>query len=312
MKICLVIPPWNIIREGYCSKTGNVRYGYWPHLGVGYIASVLEKKGHSVEIIDSPSIDFSNKDIKDSISQLNPDLIGISSVTPSAKEAYSLINYLKKHFKNIPIIFGGVHATCFPEEIFSKSLTDIVVFGEGEETIAEVIDRIDKKMSLDGVKGVYFRNNRGRIVKNPPRNPIVNLDTIPSPAWDLYDFSRYRPLPLQYKKLPIVTMITSRGCAWRKCTYCFQAGRAAQPYRRHSPERVIKEIKELISKHGIKEIAFWDDNFLVNEKWVNKFCDLLEKEKSISPGNAMEELTQSPRKCCRGYLKLAVGMYFMV
>jgi len=107
---------------------------------------------------------------------------------------------------------------------------------------------------------------------NPPPEAIENLDDIPMPAWHLYDMSLYNPLPFQYKQKPFFTMITSRGCSWGKCKFCFQAGSCRPPYRRHSIERVLKEMEILYQNFGIKEIAFWDDSFVMNKNWLKKFC----------------------------------------
>ena len=74
-------------------------------------------------------------------------------------------------------------------------------------------------------------------------------------------------------------MITSRGCPYGRCAFCYQAGKVGQRYRRHSPERIVSEIKDLTKTYNIREIAFWDDNFVINHSWVKQFCNILIEEK---------------------------------
>ncbi len=183
---------------------------------------------------------------------------------------------------SIPIILGGPHATTFPAECL-KEVTelDAIAIGEGEETIVEIMNNLSHGKWFEGVKSVYYRDrkNRKKIIMNELRAVEQNLDNILPPAWELYDMSLYQPLPLQYKAQPIIPYVTSRGCPWRKCTFCFEAGHSGQPYRRHSPERVIKDIIQLMKHFNVKEVAFWDDNFMINERWVTHFCKLLRKHK---------------------------------
>ncbi len=278
MKILLLTPPFDLMKKGYGSKI-KIRAGFFPPLGLGYLAAPVLLKGHEVKIIDSSPLNYTNEDIGREVNKFNPDLIGVSAVTAMADDAYSLINYLKSNWLKLPVILGGSHANCFPELVFEKApQLDMVGYGEGEKTFVEIVDYYNDNRKLpQNVLGTLVRLEDGTIKKNPPAPLVMNLDEISPPTHQLYDYKIYRPLPLQYKKLPTANLIASRGCPWSRCTFCFQAGRAGQMYRRHSPERVVEEIKTLIKIHKIREIAFWDDNFLINETWINQFCDLLDQ-----------------------------------
>ena len=278
MKIVFIIPPFDLMGKGYGSKR-YIRAGFFPPLGVGYLAAPLVKMGHQVKIIDCPPLNYGNKEVGKDLNLFQPDLIGISTLTASAEEAYSLIKYLKKVFPNIAIIFGGPHISCFPEETINKvPEVDCLVYGEGEITFPKIIESLEKNDYLkNDIPGIWYKDKNGKFIKNPPAEPTMNLDDLPPPAYELYDMSIYLPLPLMYQKLPVANMITSRGCPWGKCKFCFESGRASQKYRRHSPKRVVADIKTLVYKFGINEIAFWDDNFLVNQDWVFQFCDLLDQ-----------------------------------
>ena len=109
MKIALITPPFDLVRQGYGSKK-SINRGYMPPLGIGYISSVLEKEGHQVKIIDSAPLRYLNIDIKQELEKYNPEIIGISTQIGDAREALELGNFLKKHF-DIPLIMGGPYAT---------------------------------------------------------------------------------------------------------------------------------------------------------------------------------------------------------
>ncbi len=278
MKIAFILPPYDLMEKGYGSKK-FIKAGFFPPLGVGYLAAPLLKRGHQVKIIDCPPLQYQNEDVKKELLAFEVDIIGVSSLTASASEAYSLVKFLKLNFPNVPIIFGGAHVSCFPELIIKNvPMVDCLCYGEGEEAFVKIVDSYEQnsKIGLD-ILSTWVRGTDGNFFKNPPARPKMNLDEIEPPAFELYDYNIYKPLPLQFKRIPVANVVTSRGCPWGQCTFCFESGRASQKYRRHSPGRVIREIETLVKKFGIKEVTFWDDNFLVNEAWINEFCDLLDQ-----------------------------------
>jgi len=287
MNVVFILPPYDLMKKGYGSKK-FIKAGFFPPLGVGYLAAPLLKMGHKVKIIDCPPLQYENEDIKKELIDFNVEVIGISSLTASAEEAYSLVKFLKLNFPQVPIIFGGAHASCFPDLIIKEApMVDCLCYGEGEETFVKIVESIKQtgKIGLD-IPGTWVRGTDGKFFQNLPAMPKMNLDEIASPAFDLYDYKIYQPLPLQYKKTPVANIITSRGCPWGRCTFCFESGRASQKYRRNSPGRVVEEIKTLVEKFGIKEVTFWDDNFLINEVWINEFCDLLDQSGISIPWSA--------------------------
>ena len=287
MNILLFTPSYSLMKKGYGSKR-KLRAGLFPPLGLAYLASPLIKDGHDVRIIDASSYEYSDEQIWDMVQQFKPDIFGISSVTSSADESYALANFLKSKLPKKPIIYGGPHANRFPELVFEniKDL-DMLVYGEGEVTFKKIVDFYKENGRLpEDLPGTCLKTN-GQIFKNVPAKPVLKLDDILPPAYQLFDYQGiYRPLPLQYKKLPVANMITSRGCPYGKCTFCFESGRASQIYRRQSPERTVEEIKMLVKDLSVKEIAFWDDNFLISEDWIFKFCDLLDSEGIKIPWSA--------------------------
>ncbi|MFA6389620.1 MAG: radical SAM protein, partial [Patescibacteria group bacterium] len=280
-------PPYDLMKKGYGTKR-SIRAGFFPPLGVGYLAAILIKNGHNVKIIDCPPLNYGNEEVINSVKDYRPGIIGISSLTASAEESYSLVRELKKEFPAIPILYGGSHANSFPDHIIENiPMIDCLSYGEGERTILPIVDSFEKtgKIAAD-LPGTWGKTADGRFIKNPPTEPIIKMDELLPPAYELYDYKIYQPLPLQYKKMPNANLVTSRGCPWGKCTFCFNSGRAKQIYRRHSPARVVAEIKSLYENQGVREITFWDDNFLINERWIIEFCDLLDKSGIKIPWSA--------------------------
>ncbi len=282
MRIALVSPPYDLIRQGYGSRH-KISEGNLPPLGVAYVAAVLEAAGHEVAVIDAPAEDLDAAETLARVAAIGPELIGLSAVTATADSVYRVARHLRRELAGVPIVLGGAHPSCYAEDVLRDvPEIDAVVLGEAEETAPELAAALAegcRGAQLAGIQGIGYRGASGEPVITEARPAPRDLDVIPRPARHLLPNHCYIPLPNQYKRLPGTSMITSRGCPYRKCAFCFQAGRLAQKYRRHSPERVIAEIRELVENYGIREISFWDDNFMLGRKWIERFCDLMEESR---------------------------------
>jgi radical SAM superfamily enzyme YgiQ (UPF0313 family) len=264
--------PYDLMREGYGSKS-NVKYGNLPPLGVLYMIGQLRREGHEGDLIDLATFSMTYEEVRDRVQAYGPDIIGVSTMTPSAPNGYDLVRYLRKHFTQ-PIIMGGVHCNSFKEKVLEDvPELDAICIGEGEFTILDMVKGFLGEMPMNEVKGMAYRDADRKIVRNESRPLIMDLDSIAFPARDVLDHGAYRLLPLSFKRSPVTSMITSRGCPYSNCSFCFEAGNAAFKYRRHSPGYVIEEIKQTILPNGIREVAFWDDIFLINRRWVREFCE---------------------------------------
>lgn len=276
MRLVLATPPFNLFKDGYGTKR-SIKKGHMPPLGIGYLSSVTLKEGIDTYIVDPSPLGMDLEETVDMIAGFRPDVVGISTLTATNVSALGLAGMLKKKL-GVTVIVGGPHATCYPEEIMeSCEGVDYVVSGEGEKVIIELLERIRKKESPRGLNGVTFREG-GSIIPNGKANIEKDLDNIEMPAYRLYKNEFYSPLPYSYRALPATGMVTSRGCPYSKCAFCYSAGKMKAQYRRNSPARVVNDIKSLVRGFGIKEILFYDDNFLFNEKWVAEFCDRLKKD----------------------------------
>ncbi|MFA5175693.1 MAG: radical SAM protein [Candidatus Nanoarchaeia archaeon] len=300
MKVLLITPPYDFIKEGYGSKS-KIRVGQLPNLGLCFIAANLEKYSHSVKLLDAQARNLSNEETVKEIMSLNPEVIGISITNAHYKNVRDLIPLIRKSFKGI-IVLGGPHTTCFPDKILNENPDlDVACIGEGEETMVEIVESIKNNKPFSKIKGISYRKNK-KVYFTEKRPTLINLDSLPNPAWHLLDFSLYCPLSDAYKNLPAISMVTSRGCTWKKCTFCFEAGVNANIYRRHSPERIIENILLLQKNYGIKEVDFLDDEFLLNEQWIEKFANLI-KEKGIkiswSAYGRVDHVTERMLRLCK-------------
>jgi anaerobic magnesium-protoporphyrin IX monomethyl ester cyclase len=189
--------------------------------------------------------------------------MGISSCTPSIKEAWRLVKIAKDLGKTV--VLGGPHPTALPEESLSKDV-DVVVRGEGEETIREICSGKPNKNIL----GISYRD-KGKIVHNENRPFITDLDSIPFPARHLFDLRKYSPEFHRHKF--VGDIMTSRGCPFN-CNFCYKAVFGRQ-YRTRHPKNVVDEWKIMINDIGYDEIGIIDDNFSANEERAIEICDLI-------------------------------------
>jgi len=276
-KVILINPPLTMEeRYGVLAKAGSKL----PPLGLCNLAAVVRKTGADVSIIDAPALGFGMKETLDMVEAFNPDLIGITAVTISINKAAQLAKHIKERAFQSPVILGGPHVTAIPEETLNRfPQFDIAVIGEGEETLRELVSKLNGQLNLEEINGIAFRKN-GHISLSPPRPFIENLDKLPLPAWDLLpNFPEiYPPSAMRSHRFPTASIITSRGCPYGKCTFCDTAC-FGRKYRYHSPEYVITIIKDLINRYGVKDVSFYEDNFNASPKRAAKICEMIINEK---------------------------------
>ena len=296
MEIVLVLPPF----DNWASWKGKSRWrtkrGNITALGVGYLAAALEARGHAVVLIDAPAMSLNLEQTVAAVLAERPGVVGISCLTVRAVSAYALAAAIKAADRRLPVVMGGSHVSTYCANILDECPDiDILVPGEAETTFADLVDRLSRNGSFADLAGLMYRDDSGKIVATPPAPVVKDLDTIAPPAWHIYDKKLYRPLPNQGLLWPAATMITSRGCPWGRCAFCHQHGPHRAPYRRHSPERVVSEIRCLARDLGYREVMFWDDNFCIDERWVDTFCNLLDAEDLNMPWTAQLHVRTATR-----------------
>ncbi|MDP3888621.1 MAG: radical SAM protein [bacterium] len=258
-----------LIQSNYHVKADSDIWAANPPLGLCYIAAVLEKENIPVEIIDA---DVKNLSIKRTISLIKKKkakYVGFSILTPAADWCTEIVKQLPKSFVKIA---GGPHASAVPEELL-KSGFDIVVVGEGEETLLEIMQ--GKK--LQDISGIVYRKNK-KIFRNPPRGPL-DPDKLPLPARYLIEKGGtnkpYFSSGTRY--FPWSPIITSRGCPFN-CYFC-NKNIFGHRFRPRSPEKVVEEIDHLVNTYKVKELDVYDDCFNSDIKRAEKILDLIIERK---------------------------------
>jgi radical SAM superfamily enzyme YgiQ (UPF0313 family) len=260
----------------------------WPPIGIGYVASYLEKEGHSVIIYDRNAeivkfkyrMDLVNNKLLELLVEFKPNLVGISSTTPTIKDAFKTAKAIKDFDTNIPVVLGGVHGTALPEESLNKcNSIDIIVVGEGEVTFSEICST----KPLSEVSGIVYRNPKGNILKNPQRLPIESIDSIPYPARHLFDMDFYLQPSTQIifgYKCKGTSVVSSRGCP-NACKFCAGPIISRNKVRYHSAQYTIKELEILLNSYDVEGVFFADEMFTGNRDRVIKLCKYM-IEKKIS------------------------------
>lgn len=256
MKVLLVNPLTSV-------QSGFRKYSVFPY-GILFLAAVLEKANYQVRIYDN---NIDDRKPEDFIS-FNPDLIGFSVIT--GRSITNAINQAIK-FKGIlpktKIVWGGIHPSLLPEQTIIEPYIDYVIIGEGEYTLLELCQYLDKgDVQLEDIKGLVYKQN-SKIIINKPRPFIKDLNELPDPAWHFVDVKKYDG----------ITLNTSRGCPFR-CTFCynqaFNKGRRGD----FTTRRIIFWIKFFQDRHGVSTFKFYEDNFTINRKRLREFCNLIIQE----------------------------------
>lgn len=239
-----------------------------PCMGLAYMAAVLEKEDIDIRVIDAVAENWDVEEVMSEIKRIDPDIVGISCLTPSAKTSYELSRRIKEYNPNILRVFGNIHAEIFAEEIIKRDIADVVVKGEGEYTMLELTKAFERGEEFSKIKGIVFKKN-GKIIETPSREPITNLDELPYPAWHLFPYEKYGALPFTDIKKPMLGVMASRSCPFR-CAFC---SAKKLGYRKRDPKKVVDEIEFLIEEYNAKQITFMDLIFPLDKKHATQICE---------------------------------------
>jgi radical SAM superfamily enzyme YgiQ (UPF0313 family) len=166
-------------------------------------------------------------------------------------------------------VLGGAHASCLPFESVEFPYFDYIVRREGEATIVELADKLEKQEDVGGVAGITYKRN-GKVMHNPDRELIKDLDSIPFPARDLI-LNKEIMHPDEFGLI-----FSSRGCPFQ-CTFCASHNIWTRKVRYRSPENVVQEMLEVHKKYKTEFFSFQDDTFTLNKERTKKICDLIIK-----------------------------------
>jgi len=240
-----------------------------PPLGLCYVAAACESTGADVTILDYIVRKYTPEKLARELDSFRPDVVGTSSVTMNFFAAADILRTAKRYNPALITMMGGPHVSFDVENTLRQyPEIDLIVIGEGEETLQELIPVIKDRNAWKDVKGIAFHED-DRIVFTGERELIQDLDTLPLPARHLLPMSRYQALGYP------VSIITSRGCP-NKCIFCQGRRMVGYKVRHRSHELVVDEIEDVLS-YGWNRINVADDIFTANKKRVVSFCDELKK-----------------------------------
>lgn len=266
MKILFINPWLKTLFGDDKAKPGH------PHLGLAYLVAVLKQHGiNEIDIFDQGLED--NDDILyQKIKDFQPDLIGMTTFSYCFTYAEDLIRQIKK-CTDTPIILGGPHVSALKDEVLKATAADFAMQGEGEISFIKFIKEFSGSRRYETVGNLIWRDASGNVITNGREPLIADLDSIPFPAYEDFNFARYNYFTA--KTLPI---ITSRGCPYG-CNYCSVKLSMGQGFRPRSPENVIAEMKHWIKTYGIEKFEINDDCFSLDLDRAEKICDLIIAEK---------------------------------
>jgi anaerobic magnesium-protoporphyrin IX monomethyl ester cyclase len=252
----------------------NTRYPQ-PPLGLAMLAAVLEANSYSVRILDLGVENQANATLLSTIERTRPNIVGITAVTPIVNLAANVARIVKRVRSDATVILGGAHASILPEDTLRDiPEVDIIVRGEGEQTIIQLVKAINDKDNKSKILGLTYREGK-EIRSTPPRPLIPDLDQLPFPAFHLLPMNKYRLHPPFGRQSPSVPIISSRGCPYR-CIYCSKSV-YGRKLRTNTARYVVNEIEYLVEKYHAKEVKFYDDVFTIDRNRVIKICDGLKK-----------------------------------
>ncbi|MFA4842508.1 MAG: radical SAM protein, partial [Candidatus Omnitrophota bacterium] len=254
------------------SWTTERRACYLPY-GILYLAGFLRQKGIKVDIYDR-NTDFS-LNIQNClyyVQKIKPAIVGLSVLTgPVISDALKISRAIKSVSPGTTVVWGGLHPTIFPNHVLGEESVDFIIQGEGELAGFELCRALLDNGPYGHIKNLGFKD-KGRIVLNPMRDEMLDLDTNDMPAWDLLDIEHY--VANRFFANRVLTMNTSRGCPF-KCAFCFNQGLPYQRWRGLSAPKIKKQIDYLHDNYRINGIQFYEDSFDTDKKRVRDFCRLM-------------------------------------
>ena len=242
----------------------------YPPLGLLYLASHLESKGFRVQVFDTT---FSTRqELEDLVQEASPPLVGVYCNLMTRASTLDLMSLCKRHGSDV--IVGGPEPANYPQEYLRRG-ADVVVMGEGELTLEELLSRGSRVAGRDlqNVAGIAYRDESGGMIRTPAREHIADLDRQPFPDRSAVDIPRYMSVWRQHHKWGAVSLITSRGCPYT-CSWCSHSV-FGYSYRSRSPQNVAREVEQIVEQYRPDMLWYSDDVFTINHRWIVSYAEEL-------------------------------------
>jgi len=267
-KVILIIPPQEKFHKDYL-----------PSIGIGYLASSLEKANYEVGIIDSYAEGLDDEETIKKVLEEKPDVVGVTATSHNRFHAISICKEIKRKSNNqIFVVVGGCHfSPTAISTLDSIPEIDVVIQREGELTFVDLLNHYFQNKPFDDVLGIVFRKGR-RIITTRPRSFVKNLDELPMPAWHLFNLERYNAKLEGEEETRSIGVMSSRGCP-NECVFCANSSFWQRLFRRHSPKKFIDEVEFLYKNNGYHGFDFWDDTITIMRSHIEEICQEILKRK---------------------------------
>jgi len=259
----------------------------YENLGLECLAAYLKAHGHRVSAVyapfffedaflDMPSFarTFKMDDrVVRRIVDLRADLVAFSTTTRDYRVHVRLAGAIKAALPGVRIVMGGIHPTLVPERVMANDCIDFVCMGEGEAALLELCERLQENGPVADVRNIWSRQD-ARIVRNPVRELIPDLDALPFPEKEIF----YDAVPHWRSRFVDYLIMTARGCPY-SCTYCYaeyvnkELYRGKRFYRRRSVGNVMEELECMRRSRSVRYISFFDDTFTTSRAWLHEFAE---------------------------------------
>ncbi|MFQ5671702.1 MAG: B12-binding domain-containing radical SAM protein [Nitrospinales bacterium] len=247
-------------------------------LGLIAVGSVLKREGYDIRILDLRLSSDPDADLKNTLAEFAPDVVGIGLMTVESDYAFAAARQVKSLKPNVTLIFGGPHCAHEPQFILHDPNVDLMVVGEAELTVVELLAALRDKKELSGIKGIAFKKD-GQYVKTAAREKITDLDSLDQ-NYDLLEVHRYFNFDCSHEYLPathsFMPIVTSRGCPFT-CIYCHDI--FGKDIRYRSPEAVIDEMQHMQEAYGVREFHILDDSFNIDMPRAKRIFDMIVERK---------------------------------
>lgn len=235
-------------------------------------ASLVDGRGYRVKLIDQ-RLDRRWREHLVAELKRGPLCVGTTAMTGpqlrgalDASQAVREFNREEHRNGGVPMVWGGIHASLMPEQTLRDPRVDFVVKGEGEETLLELVQSLEKGKPFDGIRGLWWKDARGAVRANPER-PFLDMDALPDPPFHLVNVRDYMPL---YMGLRTIYLQSSRGCPY-PCTYCYNTVFNDRKWRMLSAERTVALIRR-VREMGAENIWFVDDEVIIRRERLEEIC----------------------------------------
>jgi radical SAM superfamily enzyme YgiQ (UPF0313 family) len=254
-------------------SASGFKFDLQPHLGLISLTAVLRNAGHVATIVDPKRELAAGRlalapgfygAVAESIAATQPDVAGFTSLGCNFVCTVKIAQSLRSMRPKLPIVLGGPHATILDREIMERyPAFDAVVRNEAETSVTATVESLAAGRAPHDVEGVTFRH-RDRIVRTKDAGPILDLDSLPFPAYDAY--------PIEQFGLTSLAIDAGRGCPFR-CSFCSTASFFGRRYRLKSAGRLVAEMDRLAETYGVTSFNLSHDLFTVNKLKIREFCE---------------------------------------